>query len=87
MLLHCVSFIDVSSDVYKKKKNYSYLARPLKECRMASYEERSAAYKAAEELQENLQSENPSFVKSMVRSHVYSCFWLVSCNEVVFVAY
>ncbi|KAM5582925.1 putative B3 domain-containing protein [Rosa sericea] len=54
----------------------SYLARPLEECRMASYEERSAAFKAAERLQESLQSENPSFVKSMVRSHVYSCFWL-----------
>ncbi|KAL6203584.1 hypothetical protein ACLB2K_027284 [Fragaria x ananassa] len=54
----------------------SYLARPLEECRMASYEERSAAFKAAERLQESLQSGNPSFVKSMVRSHVYSCFWL-----------
>lgn len=85
MLLHYVSFIDVSSDV--SKKNYSYLARPLEECRMASYEERSAAYKAAEEIQENLESEIPSFVKSMVRSHVYSCFWLVSCNEIVFLAY
>ncbi|KAL6195284.1 hypothetical protein ACLB2K_030904 [Fragaria x ananassa] len=54
----------------------SYLARPLEECRMASYEERSAAFKAAERLQESLQSGNPSFVKSMVQSHVYSCFWL-----------
>ena len=51
---------------------------------MASFEERSAAFKAAERLQESLQTENPSFVKSMVRSHVYSCFWLVSCNEIVF---
>ncbi|KAI3911447.1 hypothetical protein MKW98_010334 [Papaver atlanticum] len=24
----------------------------------------------------NLQSKHPSFVKSMLRSHVYSCFWL-----------
>ncbi|PQQ05982.1 titin homolog isoform X2 [Prunus yedoensis var. nudiflora] len=54
----------------------SYLARPIEEVRAASYEERSAAFKAAEKLQENLQTENPSFVKSMVRSHVYSCFWL-----------
>ncbi|XP_061999187.1 putative B3 domain-containing protein At5g58280 [Rosa rugosa] len=58
------------------KETDCYLARPLEECRMASYEERSAAFKAAEQLQESLQSENPSFVKSMVRSHVYSCFWL-----------
>ncbi|XP_050370835.1 putative B3 domain-containing protein At5g58280 [Argentina anserina] len=54
----------------------SYLARPLEECRMASFEERTAAFRAAERLQESLQSEHPCFVKSMVRSHVYSCFWL-----------
>ncbi|CAH9075327.1 unnamed protein product [Cuscuta epithymum] len=54
----------------------SYLARPIEEVRVASYEERSQAFKAAEKLQSNLQSGNPSFVKSMVRSHVYSCFWL-----------
>ncbi|ONH99610.1 hypothetical protein PRUPE_6G038900 [Prunus persica] len=54
----------------------SYLARPIEEVRAASYEERSAAFQAAEKLQENLQTENPTFVKSMVRSHVYSCFWL-----------
>ncbi|KAG8388799.1 hypothetical protein BUALT_Bualt02G0162700 [Buddleja alternifolia] len=54
----------------------SYLARPLEEVKTATYEERARAYKHAEKLQSNLQSENPSFVKSMVRSHVYSCFWL-----------
>ncbi|XP_048324304.2 putative B3 domain-containing protein At5g58280 isoform X2 [Ziziphus jujuba] len=54
----------------------SYAVRPLDEVKLASYEERVAALKAAEELQSNLQSENPCFVKSMVRSHVYSCFWL-----------
>ncbi|GMH23396.1 hypothetical protein Nepgr_025239 [Nepenthes gracilis] len=53
-----------------------YLARPLNEVRIASYDERVQAIKTAEELQRNLQSSNPSFVKSMVRSHVYSCFWL-----------
>lgn len=57
---------------------FSYLARPLEEVRMARYEERVQAMKSAEKLQSNLQSEYPSFVKSMVRSHVYSCFWLVS---------
>ncbi|PRQ35731.1 hypothetical protein RchiOBHm_Chr5g0083161 [Rosa chinensis] len=51
---------------------------------MASYEEKRAAFKAAERLQESPQSENPSFVKSMFGSHVYSCFCLVSFNEVAF---
>ncbi|KAL5582805.1 hypothetical protein UlMin_015247 [Ulmus minor] len=54
----------------------SYLARPIEEVRLVSYEERMRALQAAEELQSNLQSEFPCFVKSMVRSHVYSCFWL-----------
>ncbi|XWS74455.1 hypothetical protein CRYUN_Cryun02cG0217700 [Craigia yunnanensis] len=54
----------------------SYLARPLDEVKTASYEERVKAVNAAEDLQNSLQSGNPSFVKSMVRSHVYSCFWL-----------
>ncbi|CAN4102157.1 unnamed protein product [Withania somnifera] len=54
----------------------SYLARPLEELKVASYEERAQALKSAEKLQSNLQSENPYFIKSMVRSHVYSCFWL-----------
>lgn len=54
----------------------SYVARPLDEIKIATYEERARAYKAAEKLQSSLQPGNPSFVKSMVRSHVYSCFWL-----------
>ncbi|GLT80689.1 hypothetical protein SLA2020_521140 [Shorea laevis] len=54
----------------------SYIARPLDEIKTASYEDRVRALKVAEELQNSLQSGNPSFVKSMVRSHVYSCFWL-----------
>ncbi|KAF3454780.1 hypothetical protein FNV43_RR05228 [Rhamnella rubrinervis] len=54
----------------------SYLARPVDEVKVASYEERVGALKAAEELQSSLLSENPCFTKSMVRSHVYSCFWL-----------
>ncbi|EEF29041.1 DNA binding protein, putative [Ricinus communis] len=55
---------------------FSYVARPLDEVKLASYEDRTRALKAAEEFQNSLQSGNPSFVKSMVRSHVYSCFWL-----------
>ncbi|KDP45675.1 hypothetical protein JCGZ_17282 [Jatropha curcas] len=54
----------------------SYVARPLEEVKLASYEDRALALRAAEEFQSGLQSGNPSFVKSMVRSHVYSCFWL-----------
>ncbi|KAF2290311.1 hypothetical protein GH714_010315 [Hevea brasiliensis] len=54
----------------------SYVARPLEEVKLASYEDRARALRVAEEFQSSLQSGNPSFVKSMVRSHVYSCFWL-----------
>ncbi|MED6155767.1 hypothetical protein PIB30_008003 [Stylosanthes scabra] len=54
----------------------SYIARPLHEIKEATNEQRARALEAAEKLQSNLQSENPSFIKSMLRSHVYSCFWL-----------
>ncbi|KAK9280499.1 hypothetical protein L1049_014191 [Liquidambar formosana] len=73
--------VDIGLPPLRKRSKFnsswaSYLARPLNEVRTASYEERVHAMKAAEKLQSNLQSQNPSFVKSMVRSHVYSCFWL-----------
>ncbi|XP_071738011.1 putative B3 domain-containing protein At5g58280 [Rutidosis leptorrhynchoides] len=73
--------VDVGFPTVRRKSKLnsswdSYLARPIEEVRMASYEERIKAIKSAEKLQSNLQSEYPSFVKSMVRSHVYSCFWL-----------
>ncbi|XP_045826802.1 putative B3 domain-containing protein At5g58280 [Trifolium pratense] len=54
----------------------SYVARPLDEIKVATERERRCAYEAAEALQIKLQSSKPSFIKSMVRSHVYSCFWL-----------
>ncbi|KAK7300782.1 hypothetical protein RJT34_11632 [Clitoria ternatea] len=54
----------------------SFIARPLDEIKEATDEERICALEAAEALQINLKSSNPSFIKSMVRSHVYSCFWL-----------
>ncbi|CAA2966247.1 putative B3 domain-containing protein At5g58280 [Olea europaea var. sylvestris] len=54
----------------------TYLARPVEEVRTATYEEKAQALKCAEKRQSYLDSENPSFVKSMLRSHVYSCFWL-----------
>jgi hypothetical protein len=60
--------------------DFSYLARPLDEVREASQKERERAFEAAAELQSNLKSGNPSFVNSLVRSHVYSCFWLVCFN-------
>ncbi|CAD5192171.1 unnamed protein product [Musa acuminata subsp. malaccensis] len=44
--------------------------------RIASYEEQHRAVEKAEELQSNLDPIYPSFIKSMVRSHVSSCFWL-----------
>lgn len=55
--------------------------RPLDEIKEASEEERRCALEAAEELQTDLNSSNPCFIKSMVRSHVYSCFWLVGCSS------
>ncbi|KAK1437003.1 hypothetical protein QVD17_02788 [Tagetes erecta] len=72
--------VDIGLPTVRRSKSSSswasYLAVPVEEVRMASYEVRVQAIKAAEKLQSNLQSEYPSFVKSMVRSHVYSCFWL-----------
>eukprot|EP00257_Ricinus_communis_P023391 XP_015583363.1 putative B3 domain-containing protein At5g58280 [Ricinus communis] len=75
---------DMDIDLPPLRKRYkssssswaNYVARPLDEVKLASYEDRTRALKAAEEFQNSLQSGNPSFVKSMVRSHVYSCFWL-----------
>ncbi|KAL6549444.1 hypothetical protein OROHE_008561 [Orobanche hederae] len=73
--------VDVGLPTLRKRSKLnsswaSYLARPIEEVKVATYEERARAYKCAEKLQSNLQAGNPSFVKSMVRSHVYSCFWL-----------
>ncbi|KAI3726013.1 hypothetical protein L1987_65810 [Smallanthus sonchifolius] len=72
--------VDIGLPTIRRSKSSSswtsYLVRPLEEVKMASYEARVQAIKSAEKLQSNLQSEYPSFVKSMVRSHVYSCFWL-----------
>jgi hypothetical protein len=45
--------------------------------RGSSYEQQQCAFRRAEKLQDSLDPENPSFVKTMVRSHVSSCFWLV----------
>ncbi|KAL3334008.1 hypothetical protein AABB24_030666 [Solanum stoloniferum] len=73
--------IDIELPSLRKRSKFSsswasYLARPLEEVKVASYEEKVQALKCAEKLQSNLQSDNPFFIKTMVRSHVYSCFWL-----------
>ena len=39
---------------------------------------KSPAMIRAEEVQSNLEPDFPSFAKSLVRSHVGSCFWMVS---------
>jgi len=44
--------------------------------RLSSYEQQQRAFRRAEKLQDGLDPNNPSFVKTMVRSHVSSCFWL-----------
>ncbi|RZC91648.1 hypothetical protein C5167_027700 [Papaver somniferum] len=58
--------------------NTSYLARPLEEIKVPTYEQRSDTMERAGIFRNELKrkSEYPSCVKSMVRSHVYSCFWL-----------
>ncbi|KAK4363692.1 hypothetical protein RND71_018933 [Anisodus tanguticus] len=73
--------IDIELPSLRKRSKFNsswatYLARPLEEVKVASYEEKAQALKSAEKLQSNRQSGNPFFIKSMVRSHVYSCFWL-----------
>ena len=53
--------------------------------RVSSYEQQQRAFRRAEKLQDGLDPNNPSFVKTMVRSHVSSCFWLVRskmCNRI-----
>nr|QZZ92768.1 MVI11 [Larix kaempferi] len=44
--------------------------------KLASYEARMQAMQNAEKIVEDLGSKHPSFIKSLVRSHVSSCFWL-----------
>ncbi|KAK1385633.1 TF-B3 domain-containing protein [Heracleum sosnowskyi] len=73
--------IDVELPSMRKRSRFnsswtSYLARPVDEVKCATLEERNTALRSAEKLKSNLQSEYPYFIKSMVRSHVYSCFWL-----------
>lgn len=48
----------------------------LDDVKLASYEARMQAMQNAEKIVEELGSKHPSFIKSLVRSHVSSCFWL-----------
>ncbi|XP_077236983.1 B3 domain-containing protein Os05g0481400-like [Tasmannia lanceolata] len=65
---------DVDNEIrYSRRSSVRRLSVPIN---AASYEERVYAIKYAEKVQSNLKSGNPSFIKSMVRSHVSSCFWL-----------
>ncbi|XP_065847175.1 putative B3 domain-containing protein At5g58280 [Euphorbia lathyris] len=74
--------VDIDLPPVRKKTRFSssscgrYAERQLDEFKVAAYEDRIQALKAAEEFQINLQSGKPSFVKSMLRSHVYKGFWL-----------
>jgi len=67
VVYHCYSR---KSGNPKKQKEYTG--------RVASSEQQQSAITRAEELQKNLNSEHPLFVKSLTRSNVSSCFWLVS---------
>eukprot|EP00268_Persea_americana_P003592 TRINITY_DN11089_c0_g1_i5.p1 TRINITY_DN11089_c0_g1~~TRINITY_DN11089_c0_g1_i5.p1 ORF type:complete len:296 (-),score=70.35 TRINITY_DN11089_c0_g1_i5:263-1150(-) len=64
--------VDVDIREYRR----SYPKRSSGVGRVPSNEERLHALESAEKLQSNLGSGRPSFVKSMLRSHVSSCFWL-----------
>ena len=57
--------------------------RNLSNCVRASEEDREKAYEKAEKLLLDLESEYPTFVKSMLPSHVSGGFWLVSCSLLV----
>lgn len=61
---------------YRRRYSRSGSSGRVDDGRIASYEERVRAEERAEKLQSDLKLSHPSFVKSMVRSHVSSCFWL-----------
>lgn len=50
----------------------------------ASEEAREEAFQKAEKLLSDLESEYPTFIKSMLQSHVSGGFWLVSGNVLGF---
>ncbi|KAJ4829808.1 hypothetical protein Tsubulata_025318 [Turnera subulata] len=58
-----------SSSSWESFRSFRYIARPTEEIIFATQEERNYAFQAAEKFQRSIQSGNPSFVKSMLRSH------------------
>ncbi|CAM0913579.1 unnamed protein product [Alopecurus aequalis] len=50
--------------------------------RISSYQQQKRAFKRAEKLQDSLDIDNPSFIKTMGRSHVSGCFWLALPSSV-----
>lgn len=63
--------------VYGTKRNLSNFVH-------ASEEAREEAFEKAEKLLADLETEYPTFIKSMLPSHVSGGFWLVSGNVLVF---
>ncbi|XP_065856061.1 uncharacterized protein [Euphorbia lathyris] len=52
--------------------------KPAIDRRTSPGQNKSASVIRAGEVQSNLESAFPSFVKCLVRSHIGSCFWMVS---------
>lgn len=59
-------------------RSYSYQRKNLLNRVYASDEARTYAIDRAEQLESDLGSDYPSFVKPMLQSHVTGGFWLVS---------
>lgn len=70
-----ITFKHVTSDHAGKSVSTERASRAI-DGLCSSGEAKSSAMIRAEEVQSNLEPEFPSFVKSMVRSHVASCYWM-----------
>ncbi|KAI3866869.1 hypothetical protein MKX03_027102, partial [Papaver bracteatum] len=81
-LLHMIMFVDdlLRGNRFRSSSllNTIYLGSPAEEIRFSTYGKRCDTTERAGIFQSELErkSEHPSCVKSMIRSHVYSCFWL-----------
>ncbi|XP_008803014.2 B3 domain-containing protein Os05g0481400 isoform X1 [Phoenix dactylifera] len=73
---YCDEVGDIDLRSYRKRYSRSDQNGRVYTGRVVSYEEQIGAVQRAEKLQSDLNSNHPSFVKSMLRSHVSSCFWL-----------
>lgn len=72
----CYEFPEVDHFVRRRRASRSAENGRGYTGRISSYQQQQRAFKRAEKLQDSLDPDNPSFVKTMVRSHVSSCFWL-----------